>query len=705
MKQGIIKLLLTAAAITLVCPIAVPAQTLNPAYLSEMPDAARVIAEIKGKDAEDTGERQMGAFQSLIQMMNDMAWGLEHRYLSVGDTRKHTPDERRIWLAYQTAYAELWKKVTNKEGHVYDHDLQLRNELLTKFFSENFRALYFKANANAAAGYKAFQERMYGSQANTPPAQTRAIPNSSPAANSELMRCIASGRSKRICLSEGMDSGFEQFVGVKMKTPVPSGLRMTGDYSSADGFRLIFEPEAVTMVCRGVPEPTPYSVQINGTQALVRLQSGPVLSLRSDGKLAGSGPIKVTGQVPAGSHTEQTMGMTTQKTTTTRELTPLEAQSRGYTGAELNGMRNGGMYTTHEDASQFVYGPTGTRTVTDFVTKSASCTIGLLNPTGASPLPLLKNDFDILTTIGAGVGAMLSGRSAQDAAKEMLSPEGATVPPGLRLNGRYAGGGGFSLTFHRESVTLGCGEAEQALAYSVQRKSEHTVLVIQDTPNPMSLQLMPDGSIAGEGTVQVNGRVFTGTRQDMNDPFVFSPRVASCTVGRLLGGDAAPRTAGTSVPSASTAPGPLPTSAGSSSVAAAGGTSLRIAAGPGVANLLAGKTMMVLREDLESILAKAGISAASATGRISAWTSACQRSPSGPVCQQGISGLRGYLVARATFDQHGNAAFSNIPALGTFYVVADTSYSHHLVWNVRVDLKPGANSVILDEQNTTHIER
>ena len=702
MKQRIIQLALTALAITFFRPSAAPAQALNPAYLSEMPDAARVIAGIQGKDTEDTIERQMGAFMSLIQMMNDMAWGLEHRYLSVGDTRKHTPDERRIWLAYQNAYAELWKKAARKEEHLYDHDLQLRNELLTRFFSENFRSLYFKANANAAAGYKAFQERMYGNQANTAaPTQTRAAQDSGAANNSELMRCIASGRSKRICISEGMGIGFEQLIGVNMKTPVPSGLRMTGDYSSPEGFRLIFEPEAVTMVCRGVPEPTPYRVQINDTQVLLKLQSGPVLSMRPDGKLAGSGPIKVTGQVPAGSHSEQTMGTTTQKTTTTRELTPLEARSRGYTDAQLNGMRNGGMYTVHEDASQFVYGPTGTRTVTDFVTKTASCTIGLLNPTGSSPLPLIKNDFDILTTIGAGVGAMMSGKSAQDAAKEMLSPEGAMVPPGLRLNGSYAGEGGFSLTFHRESVTLGCGEAEQALEYSVQRNGNNTMLVIKDTPNAISLQLMPDGSIAGEGTVQVNGRVFTGTRQDSNDPFVFAPRSASCVVGRLVSGGARPRTAGAAVPSASTTPGPLPTSAGSSTVAPTGGTSLRIAAGPGVAKLLAGKTLMVLKEDLEGILTKAGINAPPPTSRISAWTGACQRSPRDPVCQQGINGLRSYVVATAIIDQNGTLVFNNIPTLGTFYVVADTSYSNHLVWNVRIDLKPGANSLTLNEQNTT----
>jgi len=148
----------------LLTPIVMQGQTLNPSYLSEMPAPARILAEIKGKDVEDTGERQMGAFMGLIKVMDDMAWGLEHRYVNPADTRKSTPDELRIRIGYQTAYADLWHKVKNKEDHVYDHDIDLLNEMLQKFFSENFRAKYFQANRNAQAGYRAFQERMYGHQ-------------------------------------------------------------------------------------------------------------------------------------------------------------------------------------------------------------------------------------------------------------------------------------------------------------------------------------------------------------------------------------------------------------------------------------------------------------------------------------------------------------------------------------------------------------
>lgn len=163
----------------LLTPFVVHAQTLNPSYLSEMPAPARILAEIKGKDVEDTGERQMGAFMALIKMMDDMAWGLEHRYVDMADTRKITPDELRVRLGYQNAYADLWHKVKNKEGHVYDHDRDLLNELLQKFFSESFRAKYFQADRNAQAGYRAFQERMYGTSKGNQP-NTSAAPTNQP---------------------------------------------------------------------------------------------------------------------------------------------------------------------------------------------------------------------------------------------------------------------------------------------------------------------------------------------------------------------------------------------------------------------------------------------------------------------------------------------------------------------------------------------
>src|SRR5207244_4006718 len=72
MKQRFRDPFIAALVVTFLGARAVCAQPLNPSYLAEMPPPPRVLAEIKGKDAEDTGERQMGAFMALIQIMDEM---------------------------------------------------------------------------------------------------------------------------------------------------------------------------------------------------------------------------------------------------------------------------------------------------------------------------------------------------------------------------------------------------------------------------------------------------------------------------------------------------------------------------------------------------------------------------------------------------------------------------------------------------------
>jgi len=293
----------------------------------------------------------------------------------------------------------------------------------------------------------------------------------------------------------------------------------------------------------------------------------------------------------------------------------------------------------------------------------------------------------------------MKGGNINDATKEMLAPESEqSIMPGLRFGGRY-GGGNFGLLFHRESVTMLCGEAEQALPYAIQHSATNTTLVIASKPTPLSLEVMPDGSIHGSGPVQVNGRIITGTTEDTSNPFTFAPNVARCEVGTLTSGGsitappAAPAT--TSAAPATAAPNaPAPT---------AGSASLRISTSPGVAKLLAGKTLAVLRDDLENVLASAGINPEAGSSRIALWTRACGRGATDPVCRQGLTGFAKYSVARTGFDASGVATFPNVPPSGTFYLVADTAFSNHLLWNVRIDLKPGANAITFDERNTTPI--
>ena len=112
------------------------AQTTNPRWISEMPAPERILSEIEGKDAANTAERQMGAFKHLMEIIDSMAYGLEHRFMP----NKATPDEIRIKDMYWKAYADVWHKAKNKND-IYIHDGDLHDEMMEKFFSEGFREL------------------------------------------------------------------------------------------------------------------------------------------------------------------------------------------------------------------------------------------------------------------------------------------------------------------------------------------------------------------------------------------------------------------------------------------------------------------------------------------------------------------------------------------------------------------------------------
>ena len=438
-----------------------PGQPMNPPYLSEMPSVDRVKSEIQGANPDDTLARQVAVFTYLPQIVQ-RSQDPNRRY---GDPL--TPDEQRVvgaynLAAYETsqAYAkshspEEAKAFERKHGQ-YEMDAAFYQEWFNRLFSPAFRAGYQQVqnanNAQAKAHFDAerrqYEDAKAQQAAPDSPANTGEV---QPGSKAELRRCIASGRSQRNCFSEVMGNGFDQMTGISLKTPSTPGLRMTGDYSSPTGFRVIFQPDKAAMSCRGVPSPQPYTVELSDTQALVKIHNGskPVIFvLRQDGKLEASGPVKITGQVPAGSTTEQTMGMTAQKTTTQRELTPLEAQN--YPDAKQNGQ----VLTNSETSTQMAYGPTGTRTVTQYVNKTVDCNLGLMTPTGPTPLPPdIESPFGLITTIFSGASVLMEGGNTQKALGQMLNLDKAPSP-GLRMTGRYAGQQGFSETFHPESATV-----------------------------------------------------------------------------------------------------------------------------------------------------------------------------------------------------------------------------------------------------------
>ena len=75
-----------------------------------------------------------------------------------------------------------------------------------------------------------------------------------------------------------------------------------------------------------------------------------------------------------------------------------------------------------------------------------------------------------------------------------------------------------------------------------------------------------------------------------------------------------------------------------------------------------------------------------------------------PSCQQAVDATSQNSIAMARVDGSGRAQFPAVPA-ASYYVFAAAMHNSKLVmWNTRVDLKAGANSVTLDLSDAARIE-
>jgi hypothetical protein len=90
----------------------------------------------------------------------------------------------------------------------------------------------------------------------------------------------------------------------KAGKPAPVGARMNGEYGSQLELDLEFQPEGVVLGCREATSLRDYTVQAQGNQALIRIDNGAGrtldFALGPDGKITGSGEVRVEGRVVTG---------------------------------------------------------------------------------------------------------------------------------------------------------------------------------------------------------------------------------------------------------------------------------------------------------------------------------------------------------------------------------------------------------------------
>jgi hypothetical protein len=124
---------------------------------------------------------------------------------------------------------------------------------------------------------------------------------------------------------------------------------------------------------------------------------------------------------------------------------------------------------------------------------------------------------------------------------------------------------------------------------------------------------------------------------------------------------------------------------------------------PGIPNRLANFNYVLLKESLDQALKKIGFRPPSGMSTLRGWALGCDNGQ--PICNQAVNAaIAESRVASAKADENGRAQFSNL-ALGTFYLFAVTRYNNHLVlWNLKLNLKPGTNSVTLDRDNAMMLD-
>jgi hypothetical protein len=533
----------------------------------------------------------------------------------------------------------------------------------------------------AAEAFKKKQQEIYDANAAKANPQPKAQPNPpanggqtqvarpTPPKNAEeraMRRCVSSGRLPATCTGNSLLGAFGQMISQVLpsanKESAP-GPELAGVFEGPGKWRLDFIDGGVLVNCAFLsPDQHSYTIAFRNNRAVLTVDTTPkplVLTLGPDGKtMSAPGPVTIDGVVASGydSGYRDQYGKTLSATEAAASRDPV-FDSAG------NRVSHSGSLPGHATFSH----------------KQATC-------------PALN-----LSTKGAGVGVQTM---QTDLLKSMFSDgdKGPPTPPGIRMHGIFAAATGFSAQFFPESVVLGCGpDAARAYPYTVVADGARMGIKIEAPDHPLTLSFAPNGSLdAGSGPYQVHGRMVVGTND--NGDFTFVPMEQTCGLGVLAPSKQIPSGGGAAA---------APASGGGLSTpdAPLGNATLTIVSGfprqAGVQNPLAGRPFVLLRNSYATVLANGGVSVPAGTSAyVYAGTACGQRSPD---CSKISEAVKADAASAVRADANGGGTFPGVPA-GTYYVMISARVNNQgLVWGQAVQLKPGANSLTLDQSNAVPV--
>jgi hypothetical protein len=293
---------------------------------------------------------------------------------------------------------------------------------------------------------------------------------------------------------------------------------LSGSYSGSAGNKLhvSFSQDKAIVSCGTLMWQTlPYVVERTANQISIKVPISPkplVVSFRLDATLAGPADVVVNGTVPVGrggGGGTPVPAYEAQTHTTTQERQIAAADVPNYNADTVH--QNGMEYSVSEQVTTTTYEPTtpvANYQMPQLAPKTERCTAGVMQ--GQSSY--------------GSVGEALRQIMNSSAKKKV------PVPPGLRLAGMYTGQSGFRIEFREDSATVECGEAHVAQPYVVQDANGQISVRIQNGAAPVALSLQSNGTLVGSGTIDVTGRLVTGSTENA---LTYAARNARCTIGTL----------------------------------------------------------------------------------------------------------------------------------------------------------------------------
>jgi hypothetical protein len=532
------RVLLVAALLAL--PISAGAQATNPPYMAQFPTVDKVVKAMEMPDPRESALRKMGALWQLQEVIRQLSGRREFRGL--------LPDEAKVLGEYQVAEYYIGKaidstfpgpygnagKVSLNTPYRYmrtDPRFGIEGVELAKVLPVSVLELFYQSAGNDRARRLARAQADSVATARAEALPVDPAPTKLQQEQAAMRRCAESGRSETQCMMEGIGKSFMDMttsavpmLGELLKKNPLYGVRVAGVYPGSNKLSFTFFTEYVTVGCADLEKSNkPYTTAVVPEGVRITISSEPrpiVLTMRPDGRLAGTGPTDITGQVVVG----------------------WEQWTRTWSDGRV------------EPFTKPVY-----------QTFTRRCDIVSLAASGPSPPEATASN-----AIGSVMGVL--GGSEQNVPKP--------TPAGLRMAGEYGTQAALDIEFRPEGAILGCGPVAVLKPYTVAFQGGRVVVSIANGASPLALALGADRRLTGSGSVKVDGRQATGASG--NGGLTYVPRSATCPVGVIAPAGAEQGAAGapapSATPSAPTGNGPAFQIVGGLPAPASGGNALAGAA-------------------------------------------------------------------------------------------------------------------------------